>query len=147
MNDTIEILKAARQLIENREDWWDGKAPQSPRMLCTVQAVSMAVGTSRMVGLAGSVDGSRHAIEAAVDTLRSALPPGDGWRLMIGDVGAVSRYNDTHSHKDVLALFDRAALTKPLGIALSFGWTTSGLGKDFGPIEELLPGPAWGRAQ
>jgi len=31
-----------------------------------------------------------------------------------------------------------AALTKPMGLALSFGWTTSGLGKDFGPIEELL---------
>jgi len=61
MNDTTEILKAARQLIENREDWWDGKAPQSPRMLCTVQAVSMAVGTSRE-WLAWPVQSMDHAM-------------------------------------------------------------------------------------
>ena len=98
MNDRTEILKAARQLIEKREDWWDGKAPQSPPLqLCAVQAVSTARHQYQSRGgLAGWF---------ALDALRSALPPG---AKMDGDVGAVNRYNDTHSHEDVLALFDRA---------------------------------------
>jgi len=103
MNDTTEILKAARQLIEKREDWWDGKAPQSPPQLCAVQAVSTARHQYQSRGgLAGWF---------ALDALRSALPPG---AKMTDDVGAVNRYNDTHSHEDVLALFDRAiAATEP----------------------------------
>ena len=98
MNDTIEILKAARQLIEKREDWWDGRTRQSsPLGLCALQAVSTArIQYQSRGGLAGWF---------VLDALFAALPPG---AKMTDDVGAVSRYNDTHSHEDVLALFDRA---------------------------------------
>jgi len=96
MNDTTEILKAARQLIEKREDWWDGKAPQSPRLLCAVQALSTArIQYQSRGGLAGWF---------VLDALFAALPPG----AMTGGDCDIARYNDTHSHEDVLALFDRA---------------------------------------
>jgi len=98
MNDTIEILKAARQFIEKREDWWDGSGGVEQR-LCAVQAVSTArIQYQSRGGLAGWF---------TLDALFAALPPG---AKMTDDVGAVSRYNDTHSHKDVLALFDRAIM-------------------------------------
>jgi len=97
MNDTTEILKAARQLIEKREDWWDGRTRQSPPLrLCAVRAVSVARHQYQSRGgLAGWF---------VLDALFAALPPG----AMAGGDCDIARYNDTHSHEDILALFDRA---------------------------------------
>jgi len=105
MNDTTEILKAARQLIEKREDWWDGSERQSSALglgICALQAVSVArIQYQSRGGLAGWF---------VLDALFAALPPG----AMAGGDCDIARYNDTHSHEDVLALFDRAiAATEP----------------------------------
>jgi len=97
MNDTTEILKAARQLIEKREDWWDGRQRHSsPLGLCAIQAVSVARSRYQSKGGLGGW--------FTLDVLFSALPPG----AMAGGDCDIARYNDTHSHEDVLALFDRA---------------------------------------
>jgi len=97
MNDTTEILKAARQLIEKREDWWDGSGDWTAQPTGTVCAVqTMATSLQELE----RIDYPTASIEC-FGALINALPP------TLRRHG-LATYNDTHSHEDVLALFDRA---------------------------------------
>jgi len=81
---TRDILIEARRLIEPKEHWGQGRF-RWPR-ICAADAIAVA---------APDVAGKRDAMDA----LSQALPvPGSG----------IGEYNDTHSHAEVLALFDRA---------------------------------------
>jgi len=103
MNDTIEILKAARQLIEKREDWWDGSGDwtaQPAGKVCVMQALAKAFHELKRADYP-------TAWEECYGELLNALPS------TLRRHG-LATYNDTHSHEDVLALFDRAiAATAP----------------------------------
>jgi len=97
MNDTIEILKAARQLIEKREDWWDGRRDwwaQPAGTFCVMQALAKDFHELKRADYP-------TAWEECYGELLNALPP--TWRRH-----GLATYNDTHSHEDMLALFDRA---------------------------------------
>lgn len=82
---TLEVLRAARKLIEREEDWKQegGYDPDGP--WCAVTATG--------VPFDGVITPTRTA---AVGTLQRLAG------------GLVSRFNDTHTHAEVLDLFDRA---------------------------------------
>lgn len=95
--DTIEILKSARKLIEKPENWtqrahardyWGISVPSySPfaDCFCAVGAVQRVTDAQRYCGSSEALDAlSREA------------------------GGHVPTFNDTHSHEEVLALFDTA---------------------------------------
>jgi len=97
MNDTTEILKAARQLIEKREGWWDGSGDwwaQPAGTVSVMQALAKAFHELKRADYP-------TAWEECYGELLNALPP------TLRRHG-LATYNYTHSHEDVLALFDRA---------------------------------------
>lgn len=106
--DTVQILKEARALIADEENWTQGDYAQDKDGNQTMPSLSeatcfCAVGAIHRVGrikLSQSVPLdiiSVLAIDEAVD------------RTDVGiSESAIIGFNDTHTHADVLALFDRA---------------------------------------
>ncbi|MEA2495597.1 MAG: hypothetical protein QOJ29_3508 [Thermoleophilaceae bacterium] len=83
---TLEVLRGAKRLIEDPERWsGDGPGDGCPRR-CAVHALH-AAGATAEVKLAG------------LDELAAAM----GVKL-----GYVASFNDSHSHAEVLAAFDKA---------------------------------------
>jgi len=98
MNDTTEILKSSRQLIEKREGWWDGSGDwwaQPAGTFCAVQAFEF------MARLHYGIVGDYSASEECYGALLNALPPTTRRH-------GLTRYNNTHSHRSIVRLFDRA---------------------------------------
>lgn len=86
---TREILEAARARIDTPEKWTQGKAERDGK-LCAIGALRMAVlGHARYASRAGTYVSARGLLEGLADTDPS-------W------------FNDSHSHAEVMALFDRA---------------------------------------
>jgi len=102
MSAATEILKAARQLIEKREDWWDGSgglSAQPAGTVCVMQALAKASHEIKRADYPTAWEECYELLNALTPTLRRH---------------GLATYNDTHSHEDVLALFDRAiAATEP----------------------------------
>jgi len=99
MKSELEVLTEARDLIADPAHWtqgWfardmfggsvDARSP-SAACFCTLGAFGRALGRHFM-------DVTGHP---AVERLRSLLPRQD-----------IARFNDTHSHADVIAAFDHA---------------------------------------
>lgn len=88
-----EVLVAARNLIADPKDWAQGNYDVDGG-LCIVGAIAKAAGVSH---------GEAHMGHPATLTIDK----------VIGTSGT-ARWNDTHSHTDVLAAFDKAiAATAP----------------------------------
>ena len=88
MTTIAEGLRAAKARIDTPDKWWDGRSGGNPRTECAVIAVAM-------VGV--STAGMRDLIRAL--------------RVPEGSLRAhheLAKYNDTHTHAELMALFDRA---------------------------------------
>lgn len=100
--NTVELLKAARAKIEKPENWTQGAFAKNAEghntflghddyvnvtCWCAWGAVEEAAGS-----------GVRYSGDA-MQALHCALPEGTEW---------VPDFNDSHTHEEVLALFDRA---------------------------------------
>lgn len=82
-SETKKTLIAARGLIENEADWFGARHNPIPSNKCALQAVSaVALGTE------------------AASLARAALDAVAG--------GDMFKFNDDHTHAEVLAAFDRA---------------------------------------
>jgi hypothetical protein len=105
MKTTREVLVAARALIARPEAWTQGALARTVE-----NGVASSVGDfatcwcaeGAVVKVGGDeiwheVEGGRCLYEQTLDALRVAA----------GGI-AIHRFNDTHSHADVLAAFDRA---------------------------------------
>ena len=76
---TREVLIEARKLIEKPEDWCHGVASGK---CCALVALKTVVGP--------------HVIGSPA------------YRALRDEVGSIAHFNDTHSHGEILDLFDRA---------------------------------------
>lgn len=102
--NTLEILKAARALIEKPEHWSKGAFARDPRgngvsPINKTAVCWCAAGSVRNVGLISQVE-----LYAALGVLRTALP------AEAGRLAGVITFNDRPdtTHADIIALFDRA---------------------------------------
>lgn len=96
--NTVDILRAARAKIENPENWCQGVyfasasgervAPWAAERWCATGAVWAVVGTGAE---------KYHERGPALHALCDAI--GGEWQ---------TDYNDTHTHAEVIAMFDRA---------------------------------------
>lgn len=97
--EPVDILKAARELIELPAGWsqgayardWTGRAvgllqPQACQF-CSVGAVARIAGSDRTFSLS-----TTGAMSALMDAMSGDIP----------------RFNDSHTHEEVLAAFDKA---------------------------------------
>lgn len=96
MKTDLEVLQKARQVISNPANW--------TQRTSAVNALGEMVGVKSTEACAwcavGAVYKAMDAYSGTVwNPLEGALPAG---------YNIVSEYNDTHSHEEVLALFDRA---------------------------------------
>ena len=89
MTETRDVLIAARALIDTPEKWFGKNVTARLDSLCMVWAVSV-VTRGR----------PREQRQAALDALRSALPPSARKNIIA--------YNDTHTHRAVMRIMDRA---------------------------------------
>lgn len=99
----LALLVDARTFLSDPVNFWQSGQPDpNPgRARCAILAIGDAAGRT----------GSRlHS--KAFDCLKAALPePSD-------DLTAVYRFNDSHSHADVLALFDRAIAARKSALSM-----------------------------
>jgi hypothetical protein len=83
----LDVLIAARAVIAKEENWWDGGTRMVPTQWCALEA--LAIGG----------DFGDHSAALAI-------------AREIGGAGATNScipgFNDSHTHPEVLALFDRA---------------------------------------
>jgi len=88
----LRTLIAARKLIENPDDWWDGKLFDLSKHYmgkhCMVTAINRVC--------RGNDESCYPAMKSIADCL-------GGW----GNT-SISYFNDNHTHAEVLAVFDRA---------------------------------------
>ncbi len=96
-----EILINARKLIEHEENWWDGKkggANWGARdwKSCMLTAIG-AAGGRRTRGLTGDTFGYLAAVLKGEDS-----------KGFTARTSTIIDFNDTHSHREVLAAFDKA---------------------------------------
>lgn len=82
---TLEILIAARKLIERPENW-SSRGWGSGRRRCALHAIKSAAGRNKWA--------AQMAAERAIETT-------------IG-INCLGAFNDSHTHAEVLAAFDRA---------------------------------------
>ena len=82
---TLDVLLAARKLIERPENWC--QRPSDETHFCAMGAL-------------GKIAEGSDLLWMAQDALYGALPAGR-------ETG-IANFNDTHSHTEVIALFDRA---------------------------------------
>lgn len=100
MSDTVEILKAAKALIADEENWTqtvyardengESVSATDPRAVCFCSR-----------GAIDKITAGNGAWEGAYDILLGLVTEDD-------DCIGVADFNDTHTHAEVLALFDRA---------------------------------------
>jgi hypothetical protein len=122
MNDVTQILKDAKSLIANENDWFQGSLINSSGCMCALGAIALASGLyedkehcySRILadGIDDDVD-----IYSVLDYNPAVIKLADAienagyavkWR---GDATAsakVFRFNDDASHAEVMAMFDKA---------------------------------------
>lgn len=98
MTDTLDILRGAYRLIERPEHWCQGEYARTSGgrhvSIMDEDACAFCL-TGALVRAAGGIKASRAASDTVLQVLgdhRSGIP----------------RYNDTHSHLDVLRLLSRA---------------------------------------
>jgi hypothetical protein len=96
---TLDDLVAARALIAKPDTWCIGRLfgsePTGLVSYCAIGAINKAV-TGSPIGMVFSDHGAAAAVLAA-------LPPAFGH-----DLPKLAIFNNTHTHTEVLALFDRA---------------------------------------
>jgi hypothetical protein len=93
----LETLKAARQLITDPAKWTQGVAARN-RLGSSIDPLAENAFCFCSLGAIRNVVASDdHAFERASDALRSHSP-----------TGVAAAFNDTHTHAEVLALFDKA---------------------------------------
>lgn len=93
MTDKIrKILVAARKMIENEDDWYHGQNPKDRDLVCAQTSIcrsgSIRDGAEATIAFAA-------AIEVTGKSASEVMPH-------------IWKFNDTHSHAEVLAAFDRA---------------------------------------
>ena len=91
-----DVLTEARKLIEDPADWTQGEESDGNGRRCAIRALADANGSDELLALTRPPS-YRH--------LKAAM----GDRM-------ISAFNDSHSHAEVLAAFDRA-----IYLALEFG--------------------------
>ncbi|WP_454813801.1 DUF6197 family protein [Labrys neptuniae] len=106
----LEILKQARELISVPERWTRGEsardyngdyvAENSPSAVCWCALGSMSAVNGGHGG--GIYSAARDLLVQAISPI-PALTEG-------GAIGIVAEFNDSHTHAEVLAAFDRAIL-------------------------------------
>lgn len=87
MITSADRLRRARALIDTPDKWCQGRYHKPTGRHCSLGAMNKAMGRGKSDGFA------ERALYAA------AAEMGDG---------SVVLYNDTHTHAEVMALFDRA---------------------------------------
>ncbi len=95
----LQILTAARNKIAKPEHWTQGESCRnSSGQPCAAQVATCFCS----IGAIGTVAGEDwEAEQAAMDMLRRAIDPS---RPLLG----LATFNDTHTHAEVLAAFDKA---------------------------------------
>lgn len=95
--NTIEVLRAARELISDSARWTKGTSARD----INGQKCEISRGVSWCaLGAADKFSAGRGAAGAALHAALASMP-GNELRM-------VTSYNDSHTHAEVLALFDRA---------------------------------------
>lgn len=97
MTDTIEVLKAARELISDPKHWTQYLFARDDNGNST-QPVSVRAVCWCALGAIDRVSGDD---ESAGDDALDAL-------MEVVEEGNVSTFNDSHTHPEVMALFDAA---------------------------------------
>ncbi len=108
--DARQVLVAARALIADEANWGQGAAIRNKNgrhAYCSIGAICVASGADYVTGYC-NID-TMSAMHRAIDGLAAALPH-----------DAITDFNDTHTHAEVLAAFDRAiaSLAKPTDIGI-----------------------------
>ena len=97
MNSAVEILKAARELISDPAHWTQGSEARDEKgdpVLARSKGARCFCAVGALISASGKAPWKRP-----LEALRSELPK---------PIFYVSDFNDTGSHEEVLALFDRA---------------------------------------
>lgn len=99
-SEVLRTLREARARIADERNWTkytlEDVGPDGQRRFCALGA---------LLGGARSASSAAGRAMRATPALARALP--SLYRRSAG-ANAIPRYNNTHTHKDVLALFDRA---------------------------------------
>ena len=86
VNKTLCVLRQARALIENPDDWWNGREASATRTKqCIVEALSTV-----------AVFGYRDFYQSALQRLTTVCGR------------PVLDFNDSSTHQEILAAFDKA---------------------------------------
>lgn len=94
--ETFEVLEKARDLIINPKDWCcEGWGWETGRR-CAIHAIASVLGHEDEV-----TEEACH-VQIAVENVMRQEELADGWSAYLG------YFNDTHSHADVIDLFNRA---------------------------------------
>jgi hypothetical protein len=115
---TLEILEKARAAIADEGRWCVGNQLRPDGRRCALGAVHTGLGHtethSRYYSSFIFTDGNMPIFNAICQLLADAIPdenhlcdPVNGGFDTRG-AGAIARYNNTHTHAEVLAWFDRA---------------------------------------
>lgn len=88
-----DVLIKARKLIENRENWWDGHSQHKQGKNCAITAIGKVCDAKY-----GIFHTTRH--DEPCIALAEALQLDSAFRL--------TQWNDSSTHEEVLAGFDRA---------------------------------------
>lgn len=95
---TLEVLVAARKLIEKPENWLrnevEVRRPDGSDAFCAVGAICKVARAQ-----------TPNITFAILDVLAGVMP---GAEVHLLSANVLGKFNDTHSHAEVLALFDRA---------------------------------------
>jgi hypothetical protein len=106
--DTLEVLQQARALISDPARWTQGEAALSADGHWVFPPSAQAVRWT-LFGALWRVEAQAHVSEMLMDTVVQALvasfDPGDH---VYSDTSRLQQYNNTHTHAEVLALFDAA---------------------------------------
>lgn len=104
-NEVADILLAARDLISDPEHWTQGtlcRDAHGERIKLTDPNVHSYCAIGAIHAYLRDVPQFHHKVVAVEDALRDALPEEEpGYRL-------VHRFNDEHTHAEVMELFDTA---------------------------------------
>lgn len=93
--DPRAVLVAARKRIEKEEKWWPGKTRQPTE--CSGQTCAYLA----IIGVNADGETERHAIAALAQCITPDL-------VRCCRAPAIWKYNDTHSHAEVISLLDAA---------------------------------------
>lgn len=97
MKPVVQILKDARALIADEKNWTQGALARGPSGGVVSYKSSVAVCFCSIGAIERIAKKSTKALQV-VEKFYRILPSGDG----------LADFNDSHTHAEVLALFDRA---------------------------------------